>query len=40
MKDTGVLVESVSVNIDPVYTFGYARPTTLLVNVDVKLEEL
>jgi hypothetical protein len=40
MKDTGVAVEYVGVHIDPVHTVGYARPTTLLVSVDVKLEEL
>jgi hypothetical protein len=40
VKDTGVIVESVNINIDPVYTFGYKRPTALLVDVEVKLEEL
>jgi hypothetical protein len=40
MKDTGVVVESVTVNITPIKAVGYARPTSLLVGVDVRLEEL
>jgi hypothetical protein len=40
LKDTGIIVERVSTNLTPVRSIGYNRPTTLLVDVKIDLEEL
>jgi len=40
LKDTGVAVENIAINLTPVRSLGDARPNTLLVDVKVYLEDL
>jgi len=40
LKDTGVAVESVAINLIPVRPMGEPHPSTLLVDVKVYLEDL